>query len=454
MFRWVRPVPPPVIPSFPHPSCGYLAVSMAMSELISSAETVFKPPALDADTYRKALQDSSWADVCCLPEHAPRIFQACKTDRVTQGLRGIAAVFVMCSHLTLCFARYIVSPNYGQDQGSAWMQRPIFRLVGQGPAWVACFFILSGFVNALKPIKLARGGSTETALPNLAVSSFRRSFRLFLPATTATLISWFITQLGAHETARQSNAYWMYSTSPAPSASWPDAVGDLARAIQSTWSYFPNNPYDQPQWALLYLLQGSMFVFTALLTTINLTPNFRMAALALLYVWSTNWGMRLADRMLHILCTWTATNMFLSYVWDERLCGCYARRTQPLRLSFPPFSLLSFTGTASRPNQSRPHVLPRRLPRPGALVALPFKPSLQNRPRKCRRFPLLAGHWRPAPCTHNHLFAGFASGVKSQVATLARQDQLSIIPSPRNVYSHSACVAIVGESTTHANQRR
>ena len=205
----------------------------------------------------------------------------------------------MCSHLTLCFARYIVPPNYGQDMNSAWMQRPILRLVGQGPAWVACFFILSGFVNALKPIKLARAGNTETALSNLAVSSFRRSFRLFLPATTATIISWFITQFGAYETARQSNAYWMYSTSPMKSASWPEALGDLARAIQKTWCYFSDNPYDQPQWALLYLLQGSMFVFTALLVTINLTPIFRMATLALVYVWSTNWGSKLADRTLY-----------------------------------------------------------------------------------------------------------------------------------------------------------
>ena len=226
-----------------------------------------------------------------------------------QGLRGIAAIFVMCSHLTLCFARYIVPPNFGLDKGSAWMQRPILRLVGQGPAWVACFFILSGFVNALKPIKLARAGDTETALSNLAVSSFRRSFRLFLPATTATIISWFITQLGAYETARQSNAYWMFSTAPEKSASWPDAIGDLARAIQTTWCYWPNNPYDQPQWALMYLLQGSMFVFTALLVTINLTPYFRMASLSLLYVWSMNWGMKLADRTLHIPSSQTATDI-------------------------------------------------------------------------------------------------------------------------------------------------
>ncbi len=288
-----------------------------------------------------------------------------------QGLRGIAAIFVMCSHLTLCFARYIVPPSFGEDKGSALMQRPIFRLVGQGPAWVACFFILSGFVNALKPVKLARAGNTETALSNLAVSSFRRSFRLFLPATTATIISWFITQLGAYETARQTDAYWMYSTSPAKSASWWDAIGDLARAIQSTWCYWPNNPYDQPQWALLYLLQGSMFVFTALLVTINLTPKFRMACLAILCVWSTSWGLKLADRTLQNPSFGTVTDISTSLVWLLRFCGRPAGGVQSDGLPIPALKAVALNGTASRFHQSGSDVLPGRFPGSSALVALP-----------------------------------------------------------------------------------
>ena len=202
----------------------------------------------------------------------------------------------MCSHMTLAFARYIVRPADGENGPSSWMQRPVFRLVGQGPAWVALFFILSGFVNSLKAIKLARAGNIEPALSNLAVSSFRRSFRLFLPATAATVLSWFVTQFGAYETARLSDAYWLYTTSPRPSSSWGTAVEDLVRAIRTTWLYNPDNPYDQPQWALFYLLQGSMFVFCALLVTINLTPRWRTLALILSYFWSWNWGIKLGDR--------------------------------------------------------------------------------------------------------------------------------------------------------------
>ena len=199
--------------------------------------------------------------------------------------------------MTLAFARYIIRPADSENGPSSLMQRPIFRLVAQGPAWVALFFILSGFVNALKPIKLARSGSVETALSNLAISSFRRPFRLILPATAATVISWFITQLGAYETAKNSNAYWLYITSPSPSETWSKAVEDLVSAIRTTWLYEPSNPYDQPQWALIYLLQGSLFVFAVLLLTINLTPRFRVVAVVACYFWSMNWSNVLRDRM-------------------------------------------------------------------------------------------------------------------------------------------------------------
>ena len=118
-------------------------------------------------------------------------------------------MFVMLSHMGLCFWRHIVFPSTGEGQPSFLIQKPYIRLIGQGPAWVSCFLWLSGFVNALKPIKLMNNGQVDTALANMAVSSFRRAFRLFLPATAATILAWFMCQLGAFETAKNSEAYWV-----------------------------------------------------------------------------------------------------------------------------------------------------------------------------------------------------------------------------------------------------
>lgn len=175
-------------------------------------------------------------------------------------------------------------------------QRPIFRLLAQGHSWVAMFLVLSGFVNALKPLKLARSGQVENALTNLALASFRRTFRLMLPAAAATVASWVICQLGMYELSRNGDAYWLYTYTPVMSYSWGTALEDLVKGLRATWTIWEINPYDQPQWALIYLLEGSMFVFCALLMVVNLAPAWRMGMLAFFALWSLDWSVKYRDR--------------------------------------------------------------------------------------------------------------------------------------------------------------
>ena len=198
--------------------------------------------------------------------------------------------------MVIAFGRYLTLPASTENGRPDLFQRPILRLISQGSAWVAFFFILSGFVNALKPMKLSRSGNVDTALSNLAISSFRRTFRLFLPGVAATVISWFLCQLGAYETARRSDAYWLYMNSPAQSSSWGTAVEDLLAAIWGTWRFRGENPYDQPQWCMFWLLFGSMIVFMTLVATVNLTPRYRVLILTLLYFLSWDWTRLIGDR--------------------------------------------------------------------------------------------------------------------------------------------------------------
>lgn len=163
-------------------------------------------------------------------------------------------------------------------------QRPFFRLVGQGNAWVAVFFILLGFVNSLKTVQLARVGAVDDALNSLATSTFRRTARLVLPAAAVTVLSWWFCQWGAFDLASRTDAFWLKDTSPKPSVSWLAAIGDLFRELVNTWTE-SRNAYDQPQWALLYLLKGSLYVFVTLLATVKTTSRFRLTAEILLYIW-------------------------------------------------------------------------------------------------------------------------------------------------------------------------
>jgi peptidoglycan/LPS O-acetylase OafA/YrhL len=182
----------------------------------------------------------------------------------------------------------LVPPSSSETGKLFLFQRPFFRLVIQGQAWVAIFLVLLGFVNALKPLQLARRGATADALNALSTGAFRRKGRLVFPAALMTFVSWLLCQFGVFQLGRQVDAYWLRATSPKPSSSLITAIVDLVQEVVGTWTY-GENAYDQPQWALLHLFRGSLYVFMALLALVNTTPPFRICAEMVLYAyaWTT-----------------------------------------------------------------------------------------------------------------------------------------------------------------------
>ena len=78
-------------------------------------------------------------------------------------------------------------------------QRPYFRIIASGPFWTSIFFILSGYVCAVKPLRLSNSGQVEEARKVIASSAFRRVLRIGLPATLGTCFPWVLCQLGAFE---------------------------------------------------------------------------------------------------------------------------------------------------------------------------------------------------------------------------------------------------------------
>ncbi|RMZ91472.1 hypothetical protein DV736_g1289, partial [Chaetothyriales sp. CBS 134916] len=192
-----------------------------------------------------------------------------------------------------------------------------------------------GFVNALKPLQLARSGQAESALNKLAKSSCSRILRLMLPATLATLISWVLCQLGSYETARESDAYWLRMNTPEPSSNIPWAVRDLVTALRQTWMFGYSNIYDQPQWALIYLLQGSLMVIGALLLTVNMSPTWRTVALVILSFWTLDFSRAMLD-------PFTGPASISGILFAELSLTSYPQRLSSFsRFLTPPLCLLS-----------------------------------------------------------------------------------------------------------------
>jgi hypothetical protein len=190
------------------------------------------------------------------------------------------------SHICLSFWQQLITPTTdGPDGPPMLFQRPILRLVVQGQSFVALFFILMGFVNSLKPLKQAQSNQIEEALLTLARSALNRSARLVLPAATVTCLAWLACQLHLNEIARKSDAYWLYNTSRGVIPDLGNALTMLKDALVACWVW-GDNPYDQPQWALKWLLIGSFWIFCVLLMTITTRPLFRMCVLSAAYWYS------------------------------------------------------------------------------------------------------------------------------------------------------------------------
>jgi len=211
------------------------------------------------------------------------------------GLRGIASVLVVADHLSRSLTPTIVYPAMPETLLPNLLQLPIIRALFNGRPSIAIFAILLGFVNSLKPIQQVRNDQIDTALSGVGKSAFRRTGRFMIPAMIATLISWFICELGAYTLAKSVESDWIRNTSPTPSVPFYTTFSNLFENLAHTW-LDGGNRYDMVQWTLPFLLKGSMHVYLTSVATAQLQSRYRIAAYAAMfyYFW------RLGDSLIGI----------------------------------------------------------------------------------------------------------------------------------------------------------
>jgi len=142
-----------------------------------------------------------------------------------QGLRGIACCLVVMAHGWESFA----IPENSFDARPYIFGLPIFKLVFEGGYLsVPVFFVMSGYVCSMKPLKLSRAGKPDEARKSIATSAFKRIIRLAIPASVATIISWFLANTGGFDLAmtRPGNC-WLNFHSGRPSDTWYEAIRSL-----------------------------------------------------------------------------------------------------------------------------------------------------------------------------------------------------------------------------------
>jgi peptidoglycan/LPS O-acetylase OafA/YrhL len=207
------------------------------------------------------------------------------------GLRGLASILVVITHIYRQFDDPVFDASMGENQPMRWDQWPFMSFAGRGRIGVTIFAFVTGYVCALKPIKLYRAGNQEAAFSSISKSAVRRFPRLMLPAAAATVVAWVLAELGLYTVLEHSDNYWLGGLAHKRVGTFTGAIYELLWQICKTWVQRENN-YDNNQWTMLELLQESYKIYIFLVAVAYLKPKWRMtsALLMMLYEWCTKEG--------------------------------------------------------------------------------------------------------------------------------------------------------------------
>ena len=187
-----------------------------------------------------------------------------------EGLRGIAALFVVFAHLKWLFFeedfnRYLRGLD-ASGSAAAFLLKCLSLAPFNGRFCVWIFWTLSGFALSYHFFQLRRAGAKAQSRSYLPEAALRRYPRLVLPVLAAALFAFVLVRLG-----------WMHSTElalavgpPGRPDIWmtqnyqftPTLPGAVTAAFWTTFFSFHNAPlFDPPLWTMKRELVGSFFLF-------------------------------------------------------------------------------------------------------------------------------------------------------------------------------------------------
>ncbi|KAK8125425.1 uncharacterized protein PG998_001184 [Apiospora kogelbergensis] len=196
------------------------------------------------------------------------------------GVRGVAALIVYVFHwgyLWFPFLRrgwHSSSASGVSETDDLFLQLPVVRALHSGRASVTVFFVVSGYVLAVKTLARIHQGQSDRALDSLAGSLFRRPFRLYLPIVVATFINLVLVRCGAGVFQKDPTG----SGGPPRGKTWREQLRHWSAHTVHLVNPFRNingranlysPPYNGHLWTIPIEFKGSLLVFVLLLAFIK-----------------------------------------------------------------------------------------------------------------------------------------------------------------------------------------
>jgi len=233
----------------------------------------------------------------------PRLYKRPLTpSSCLHGLRGLGACAVFLRHLLVSFWGF---PDLGSTREEAdpvkqaFRRFPFLRLPFSGNAMVVVFFVVSGYVDSIKPLQLVHGKQWAPLQGHLASSVLRRGPRLFLPALGAAVLISMAVWLGLYEWGLEYRlSLWGFKENLPLQLKRHDSIPEQLAAMWSSFSELFNiwkfdyilPAVNMHYWTLPFDLRTTFIRHLTILCSSRLSPGGRLLVLAAVICFCGSWA--------------------------------------------------------------------------------------------------------------------------------------------------------------------
>lgn len=191
------------------------------------------------------------------------------------GVRGFAALMVYCGHHQLWAhegngAQEIFENAYGSKAHYYFACLPGVRTFFSGGHFaVSVFFVLSGYVLAVKPLSLIQRGEFKVLGDNLSSALFRRWLRLHLPVICTTFTYMTILHLFRIRAIPETKSTYFEEVT-----NWYKEFKNFSFVFRGGGD--PWFTYNFHAWSIPVEFRGSIVVYTVLLAFSRFSANARL----------------------------------------------------------------------------------------------------------------------------------------------------------------------------------